>query len=119
MAHLIESEAGIESYECKQGVASVVLNRCASQDFPGGLEEVIYQRVNGVAQFSVTIEIDGVAAIDACVPSEESYQAALDVMDNGCILPPDVLFFYSEHCNNAWLSSREVYTQVDHTIFTY
>lgn len=120
LAQLIESEAGIESYQCKLCVASVVLNRCASEDFPGSLQEVIFQRTSGdVAQFSVTIvRSDGTRAID-CEPSKDSWKAARNILENGSILPLDVQFFYSTSCKSNWLFTRETYDVIDHTIFAY
>ncbi len=119
LAQVIESEAGIESYYCKLCVASVVLNRCASEDFPNSLQQVIWQKDNGVYQFSVTIpREDGSRAID-CEPSDDSWEAARDILDNGSIVPLGVLYFYSTSCDSNWLGTRETYTTIDHTIFAY
>lgn len=120
LAQLIESEGGIESYECKLYIGSVVLNRMMHDSFPDGLRDVIFQvSDNGVHQFSVTrVRKDGTRAID-CEPSEESLDAAAELLTYGTQLPKDVVVFYTENCNGEWVTTRETHTQVDHTIFAY
>lgn len=120
LAQLVESEAGIESYQCKLYVASVVDNRRKANEFPDSIEEVIFERTKGnTAQFSVTIvRSDGTRAID-CEPSQDSWDAAKEILTNGSVLPEDVHFFYASYCNDRWLSSLEKYGTVDHTIFAY
>lgn len=120
LAQLIEAEGGIESYECKLYIGSVVLNRMMHDSFPDGLEDVIFQvSEDGVHQFSVTmVRKDGTRAID-CKPSEESLDAAAELLTHGTHLPHDVVVFYTENCKSDWLTTRETYTQVDHTIFAY
>lgn len=119
-AQLIEAEGGIESYECKLYIGSVVLNRMMHDEFPDGLRDVIFQvGEDGVHQFSVTkVRKDGTRAID-CEPSEESLDAAAELLTYGTQLPHDVVVFYTENCKSDWVTTRETYTQVDHTIFAF
>lgn len=44
LARVVMSEAGDQSDDCKEAVATVILNRLASPDYPISLKEVIYQR---------------------------------------------------------------------------
>jgi spore germination cell wall hydrolase CwlJ-like protein len=120
LAQLIEAEGSIESRQCKLYIGSVVLNRMLHDSFPDSLEEVIFQVSDtGVHQFSVTVtRKDGSRAID-CTPSEESLDVAAELITYGTQLPEDVVVFYTEKCTEAWVTSRAVYTQVDHTIFAY
>jgi spore germination cell wall hydrolase CwlJ-like protein len=120
LARLIEAEGGIESYQCKLYIGSVVLNRMVSDEFPDSLHDVIFQvNKNGTHQFSVTIvRKDGTKAID-CTPSEESLEAAAELLTYGTQLPADVMVFYAEYCKGKWVTSREPYTQVDHTVFAH
>lgn len=119
LARLCESEAGIESYQCKVYVASVVLNRCLSEDHPDTIEEVIWERVSGTPQFSVTIKHNGTCMLESVEPSEDSFKAAQYVLDHGPQLPKDVTVFYSNSCKGNWVTTRETYTTIDHTIFAY
>ena len=119
LARLCESEAGIESYQCKVYVASVVLNRCLSEDHPDTIKEVIWERVNGTPQFSVTIKHNGTCMLNSVEPSEDSFKAAQYVLDHGPQLPKDVTVFYSNSCKGNWVTTRETYTTIDHTIFAY
>lgn len=119
LARLCESESGIESYQCKVYVASVVLNRCLSEYHPDTIEEVIWERVGGTPQFSVTIEHNGTCMLESVEPSEDSFKAAQYVLDHGPQLPEDVTVFYSNTCKGNWVTTRETYTTLDHTIFAY
>ena len=119
LARLCEAEAGIESYQCKVYVASVVLNRCLSEYHPDTIEEVIWERVGGTPQFSVTIEYNGTCMLESVEPSEDSFKAAQYVLDHGPQLPKDVTVFYSNTCKGGWVTTRETYTTLDHTIFAY
>ena len=119
LARLCEAEAGIESYQCKVYVASVVLNRCLSEYHPNTIKEVIWERVSGVPQFSVTIEHNGTCMLESVEPSEDSFKAAQYVLDHGPQLPKDVTVFYSNTCKGNWVTTRETYTTLDHTIFAY
>ena len=119
LARLCEAEAGIESYQCKVYVASVVLNRCLSEYHPDTIEEVIWERVSGIPQFSVTIKHNGTCMLESVEPSEDSFKAAQYVLDHGPQLPKDVTVFYSNACKGNWVTTRETYTTLDHTIFAY
>ena len=119
LASLCEAEAGIESYQCKVYVASVVLNRCLSEYHPDTIEEVIWERVSGIPQFSVTIKHNGTCMLESVEPSKDSFKAAQYVLDHGPQLPKDVTVFYSNTCNGDWVTTRETYTTLDHTIFAY
>ena len=119
LARLCEAEAGIESYQCKVYVASVVLNRCLSEYHPNTIKEVIWERVSGTPQFSVTIKHNGTCMLESVEPSEDSFKAAQYVLDHGSQLPKDVTVFYSTSCKGNWVTTRETYTTIDRTIFAY
>ncbi|WP_010530231.1 cell wall hydrolase [Lentibacillus jeotgali] len=52
MAKLVHAEAKGEPYEGKVAVATVVLNRVDSNDFPDTIKDVIYEKTGGVHAFS-------------------------------------------------------------------
>lgn len=119
LAHLIEAEGGIESYECKLAIGSVVHNRIISDEFPNSMEEVIWQRSPSV-QFSVILKNSkGVRPIEAVTPSEDSLRAAEEIAYGNSSLPEDVLVFYADHCDEGWVTTRKKYTKIDHTVFAY
>lgn len=118
LARLIEAEAGIEPYECKVFVGSVVMNRVNCPDFPDTIEEVIYDN-KPVRQFSVTKENSkGVAAIDKAASTDSLY-AAIEVLSGGSQLPEDVLTFYADYCTNSWNRTRKTHCKSGTTVFTY
>lgn len=49
---IVEAEAGCEDEEGKLLVANVVLNRVKNEKFPDTVTEVVFQREQGVTQFS-------------------------------------------------------------------
>lgn len=118
LAQLISSEAGIESPSCQAYVASVVINRLNSPEFPNTINDVIFDRKFGV-QFSVTLRNkNGNRPIDT-IPSDLQIEIARYCLNNGSVLPSDVLVFYSTRCDSGWVTSRKKYTQIDHTVFSY
>ncbi len=52
MARLVRAEAVGEPYAGKVAVATVILNRVASPDFPNSIKEVIYQISSGHYAFT-------------------------------------------------------------------
>ena len=52
LAKIAMAEAECESFETKVLVIETILNRKKSDEFPNTIEEVIFQKVNGVYQFS-------------------------------------------------------------------
>lgn len=72
LAKIIEAEAGIESLEGKIAVGAVVLNRVNAEWFPDTIQEVIFQKLNGVYQFSPV----GNGRLKKVEPSDDAYEAA-------------------------------------------
>lgn len=103
LATLVYLEAGGESFECQQGVASVVINRMTT----GGmtLQEVIYQK----NQFTPAY------LISSSSPSESTLEAVRTVIKDGPTLPEYVTFFRADYYF-SWVTP---YTSIDHTYFSY
>lgn len=101
-------EAGNQTLDCKKAVASVVLNRVNHSDFPSTVYSVLTQENQFMINFNRTD-----------TPGAECYEAVDSVLEYGSILPPDVLYFFADYCNNSWLWSREQYIKYENTIFAY
>ena len=115
LARLIYSEGGIESYDTKLKIGSVVMNRVDDPYFPNTIREVIYQK----NLFSVTfIKLDGVIMIDRPA-DEEAKKAAYEILNYGSVLPKDVQVFYEKSITTGWVASREPYGTFDRTTFAY
>lgn len=52
LLRIVEAEAGCEDEDGKLLVANVILNRLNSEKFPDSITEIVFQRENGVSQFS-------------------------------------------------------------------
>jgi len=83
---LVEAEASGEDIKGKMLVANVVLNRVESSSFPDSVEEVVYQRAGGKAQFSpvatgkierVHVSEETVEAVERVLSGEDDSQGAL------------------------------------------
>ena len=86
LACLVFGEVGNQSDECQRAVASVVINRINSSEFPNTCRGVIYQK----SQFT-----GGKSKM-----SDDSYRNALYVLQNGSTLPSWVMYFrMSYHFN--------------------
>jgi N-acetylmuramoyl-L-alanine amidase len=78
-------------------VANVVMNRVRSGQFPNTVEEVVYQKHNGKAQFSPTVD----GRIDSVNVSQDTVDAVARVM-NGEDSSNGALFFRSVRSKCGW-----------------
>ncbi len=108
LAQLCHSEARGEPYEGMVAVASVVLNRIKSSQFPNTMAKVIYQS----GAFSVVD--DGQINM---APNAASLRAARDAI-NGWDPSGGALFFYNpSKTQNKWIRSRPVIITIGTHIF--
>lgn len=102
LAKLVHAEAKGEPYAGKVAVATVVLNRVDSTEFPGSIKEVIYQVANGHYAFSPVQNGEINQA-----PSQESrdaVQEALAFRGQG----QGSLFFYNPVTSTSdWITNRD------------
>jgi spore germination cell wall hydrolase CwlJ-like protein len=73
---IVEAEAGCEDITGKMLVAGVVMNRVESGKFPDTVKGVVFQRENGVAQFSPIAD----GRYDKVTVSEETKEAVEKVL---------------------------------------
>lgn len=85
LAHLINAEAGSDwcSDDLMRYVGSVALNRVEHDAFPNTLEEVIYQPGQYACLWDGNFDK---------VPCERAIRIARELLDNGSVLPEDVVF---------------------------
>ena len=116
LAQCVEAEAGhYKNHEnSQQYVAQVILNRLHSNKFPDTIKDVIYQKVNGVPQFSVAWN----GMMDREV-EPETLANVYSVIVNGTDLPEYVYYFYSSSVTENWVNTLPVYNTVDGTVFAY
>lgn len=103
LARLVESEAGNQDFETKMKVASVVMNRVGSPNYPDTIKDVIYQS----GQFSVTFGPNPM--IDWKVPSVQDFEVAHHAIMNGSSLPHYVLYFFNSDLDNEFTRSVSQY----------
>jgi len=86
LLRIVEAEAGGEDETGKLLVANVVLNRVKNEAFPNTVTEVIFQKENGVCQFSpisdgrffrVKVSEETVKAVDRALNGDDVSQGAL------------------------------------------
>ena len=86
LLRIVEAEAGSEDEDGRLLVANVVLNRVESDKFPSTITDVVFQRNNGVTQFSpvssgryykVKISEETIAAVGRALKGENISQGAL------------------------------------------
>lgn len=86
LAHIMMSEAGYCSRDERLKVGSVVLNRVHHSSFPNTMVEVLY--CDNPVQYAPTICPDRFYT----EPTEECWEDAQWLLDNGSILPEDVVY---------------------------
>lgn len=114
LAKIAMAEAEGESLETKVLVISTILNRVESKQFPNTIEEVIFQKVDGVYQFSPVIPGGRWYDIE---PNEECWEALQIVTKSKDDLSKGALYF--EACTGESWHSRnlEFICQSDNTRF--
>lgn len=103
MARLVNAEAKGEPYAGKVAVATVILNRVASPDFPNSITAVINQVSNG--HYAFTPVQNGQINQPADAASKAAVNEALAFRGQGS----GSLFFYNpKTATSQWIFSREV-----------
>ena len=115
LAECVQCEAGVGNETSQKYVCSVILNRLVSAEFPNTIEEVIYQKVGGVPQFSVAYN----GSMDECELSDEVLLNTYRTITYRSYLPEYVLYFYSEEVDENWVNSLNTYTIEEGTVFAY
>ncbi len=103
LARLVRAEAKGEPYAGKVAVATVVLNRVASSEFPNTIKGVIYQKSNGYYAF--TPVKNGAINKPADADSKKAVKEALAFRGQG---NGSLFFFNPKTAVSKWVFSREV-----------
>lgn len=113
LAKIAMAEAEGESFNTKVLVILTVLNRVHSKEFPNSIQEVIYERKNGVYQFIPVISNKW----KTLEPSEECWNALRFVQELEYDISNGALYF--EACKgDSWHSRNlELICQSDNTRF--
>ncbi|MEC1740192.1 cell wall hydrolase [Schinkia azotoformans] len=102
MARLVSAEAKGEPYAGKVAVATVILNRVDSVEFPNSVKGVIYQNVNG--HYAFTPVQNGTINQAADAGSKKAVEEALTLRGKG----NGSLYFYNPKTSTSrWVDSRE------------
>ncbi|WP_413028727.1 cell wall hydrolase [Priestia aryabhattai] len=109
MARLVQAEASGEPYAGKVAVATVILNRVQSPDFPNTVREVIYQSgqftpvSNG--EINKPADADSIRAVNDAITYQPNSKGAL--------------FFYNpKTATNQWNATREVVVTIGNHVFS-
>ena len=103
MARLVRAEAVGEPYAGKVAVATVILNRVASRDFPNTVNGVVYEKSNGYYAFTPVKNGTINQAADATSKRAVNEALAFRGQGNGS------LFFYNpKTAVSKWIYSRPV-----------
>lgn len=100
LAHIIDAEMGVESWEDKIITGSVVLNRVASSQFPNTIRKVVFQK----GQYSPTWSGSFYRE-----PSAESWKAARYLLENGSQIPSNVLYQAEFKQGSVWKRTKAAY----------
>lgn len=118
LAKVAQTEAGC-FYNHQQSqiyVVNVIINRVRSSDFPDSVEEVVYQKVNGVPQFSVAYD----GSLDSCDLEESTMENIKKAFRSESFgLPEYVQYFYSSSVTEKWVNTLDIYTVCEGTVFAY
>lgn len=113
LAQCVEAEAGYSETSQKY-ITQVILNRLENSSFPNTISGVIYQKENGIPQFSTAYD----GSMNRSVKSE-TLSNVYSVLVHGTDLPEYVLYFYSAKVRENWVNSLNTYKTIDGTVFAY
>jgi N-acetylmuramoyl-L-alanine amidase len=103
MARLVHAEAKGEPYAGKVAVATVILNRVASPDFPNTISGVVYEKSNGYYAFTPVQNGEISKPADADAKRAVNEALAFRGQGNGS------LFFYNpKTAKSDWILTRQV-----------
>jgi N-acetylmuramoyl-L-alanine amidase len=111
-ARLVEAEAKGESYEGKVAVATVVLNRVDSTEFPDTISGVINEVVGNAYAFSPVQ--NGKINEPA---SDESIRAVEEALTRQDRLNDCIYFYNPDIATDTWITTREVVKTVGNHVF--
>lgn len=105
MAHLIAAEADGQPTDAKLAVGAVVMNRTHAQGFASTVQGVIFQTLNGHAQFTCVAN----GWIYNVQPSAQDIQIANQVLQGTDILPGALVFYNpAQTPSGSWVWSQPV-----------
>ncbi|WP_110111678.1 cell wall hydrolase [Bacillus sp. CGMCC 1.16541] len=113
LERVVEAEAKGEPYEGKVAVATVVLNRVDSSEFPNSITDVINQKIpNGAYAFTPVQN----GTINNS-PSEESKRAVQEVISAPNRSTESLYFYNPDIATSDWIRTREVVEKVGNHVF--
>ncbi|MEH7113950.1 cell wall hydrolase [Neobacillus niacini] len=112
LARLVDAEAKGETFDGKVAVATVVLNRVDSPEFPNSISGVINEVVGGTYAFSPVQngEINKPA-------SNETVQAVEEALTRQDRLNDSIYFYNPEIATDKWITTREVVKTIGNHVF--
>lgn len=117
---IVEAEVGGEDMKSRILVANVILNRVADRRFPNSVTEVVWDRTDGIAQFSPTED----GRINMVEISEMTKEAVRQVLE-GVDYSEGALFFVAKNqaleSNVVWFESdlKALFSHGDHEFYTF
>ncbi len=117
---IVEAEAGGEDLNGRIMVANVIMNRVANDGFPNTVYDVVYEVMDGMAQFTPTVD----GRIDTVTVSDTTVEAVHDAIE-GTDLSEGALFFVAKEQANQdyvdWFDTdlTMLFSYGVHTFYTY
>ncbi len=113
LARLVHAEARGEPLEGRVAVANIVLNRRDNPEFPGEIEDVIFQQQGGRYQFCSVA--NGSIKEE---PSSLSREAAQLALEGEQALSEEAVFFYNPRlATSSWMKQRPVVKTIGNHVF--
>ncbi|NFQ27433.1 LysM peptidoglycan-binding domain-containing protein [Clostridium sporogenes] len=111
LARLVTAEAQSEPYSAQVAVASVVINRIKSSQFPNSISSVIYQKSDGYYQF--TPVVNGWINKPATEASKKAAKEALYGSDPS----KGALYYFDDSATNKWLWSKPITARIGNMVY--
>ncbi|NFV12268.1 cell wall hydrolase [Clostridium sp. FAM 1755] len=111
LSRLVTAEAQSQPYNAQVAVASVVINRIKSSEFPNSISAVIYQKSDGYYQFT-PVE-NGWINKPATETSKKAAKEALYGSDPS----KGALYYFDDSATNKWLWSKPITARIGNMVY--
>ncbi len=111
LSRLVTAEAQSQPYNAQVAVASVVINRIKSSEFPNSISAVIYQKSDGYYQFT-PVE-NGWINKPATETSKKAAKEALYGSDPS----KGALYYFDGSATNKWLWSKPITARIGNMVY--
>ncbi|MBU9713392.1 LysM peptidoglycan-binding domain-containing protein [Evansella tamaricis] len=115
LAKMIHAESRGESLAGQIAVGAVIMNRVKSSLFPNTVREVLFERSNGIFQFTPASN----GSLNNATPDSRNMEAAIRAANGEDPTNGSLYFYNPAKTGDTWIRTRTVSTTIGNHVFAY